>query len=290
MRVMITHLTGSRRGERELFEDETIAIGRARQNKVRLGVNDTRASARHAELRLEKNRYHVVDVGSTNGTYVNGRRVERQRLRNGDVVSFGYGGPELRFEFFQAIPTERPSISEPHEFPARFELKWWMWGGACVFVGAAVVFLFTELVVLAIPAALAAAGLFFLALSAARVNITVGPEGVEHEGLFTTTRVAWGEIVSLESGREKTGLLRSTLCTIRGRNAVVRFSPRDYVEGYLLARLVAEGAGKEWRSSHEITASDAKPLPSTVSEEEQAPPAKATDRLRTPDAPEVPPR
>ena len=276
---MITHLTGARRGERELFEDPVITVGRARQSRLRLGVYDTRASARHAELRLENGRYYLVDLGSTNGTYVNGRRGERHRLRSGDVVTFGYEGPQVRVEFFEALPAERPSIDEPHEFPCRFSFKWWLWGAACVFLGAAVALVIFERVVLAIPAGLAAATLFFLGLSATRVNITVGPDGIEHEGLFRTTRIPWPEIESLESKPGQTGRLHSPVCTIRGRGAMIRFAPSDYAEGHLLARLVAEGSAKEWQASREPAQPGAAPAPSSEYDEAAGPRVNPTDRL-----------
>jgi hypothetical protein len=243
---MVTHVTGSRRGEREIFDEPAITIGRSRESKLRLGLNDTRASTRHAELRLERGRYVLIDLGSTNGTYVNGRRASRHRLRNGDVASFGFGGPQVRFEFFETISSQRPSIEEPHEFPFRSRFKWWLWGGAVVAVVAVVVLVALQMVLYAIPLGLAAAAFFFIGLSVARINITVGPEGIEHEGMFRTTRIPWSDVVALESGRGRTGVLAGIVCTVRGRGGTVRFAPRDFVEGHLLARLVAEATGKEW--------------------------------------------
>ena len=247
MRVMATHVTGGKRGERELFEEPTITIGRSRDSKLKLGVHDTRASTRHAELRLERGRFVLVDLGSTNGTFVNGKRAARHRLRNGDLASFGYGGPQVRFEFFDQLPAERPSIEEPHEFPFRSRFKRWMWGASAFFLGLAILFAFFQLVLPAIPAGLAAAAIFFIGLSMARINITVGPEGVEHEGMFRSQRIAWSEVLALESGPGRTGLLTGIVCTVRGTESVIRFAPRDYEEGHLLARLLAEATAKEWQ-------------------------------------------
>lgn len=59
-------------------------------------------SRRHAELRKEADEtYTIVDVGSSNGTFVNGIRVLRQALADGDMIQFGGGkevvvGAELR--------------------------------------------------------------------------------------------------------------------------------------------------------------------------------------------------
>ena len=46
-----------------------------------------------------------------------------------------------------------------------------------------------------------------LALPAVRVNITVGPDGIEHEGMFGTRRVRWGDIAALETIPKRTGPL-----------------------------------------------------------------------------------
>src|SRR5262249_13368559 len=42
--------------------------------------------------------YVLRDAGSTNGTYVNGRRVYSARLKPGDVIEFGTGGPQVQFD------------------------------------------------------------------------------------------------------------------------------------------------------------------------------------------------
>ncbi|HKY31194.1 MAG TPA: FHA domain-containing protein [Candidatus Polarisedimenticolia bacterium] len=51
---------------------------------------DEKVSFRHAELKiLGPEAYFVVDLASTNGTFLNGRRVERQEFRNGDELRLG---------------------------------------------------------------------------------------------------------------------------------------------------------------------------------------------------------
>ncbi len=64
-----------------------IVIGRARECDVRLA--DTNVSRRHAELRQDGATYWLVDLGSTNGTDLNGRRVEREKLSDGDAITIG---------------------------------------------------------------------------------------------------------------------------------------------------------------------------------------------------------
>jgi len=59
---------------------------------------DLDASGRHAEIRAEAGGYRLVDVGSRNGTFVNGARVSEAVLAEGDEIELGLGGPRLRVE------------------------------------------------------------------------------------------------------------------------------------------------------------------------------------------------
>jgi hypothetical protein len=62
-------------------------LGRSRQSDVY--VTDANVSRRHAEVVREGSEYWLVDLRSTNGTQLNGERVERARLRDGDVITIG---------------------------------------------------------------------------------------------------------------------------------------------------------------------------------------------------------
>ena len=72
---------------------DPLLIGRDPQNDVVL--DDRRVSRKHAEIRLRLGRYTLYDLQSTNGTYVNGRRVAEKVLDDGDKISVG--GLELVF-------------------------------------------------------------------------------------------------------------------------------------------------------------------------------------------------
>ena len=73
-----------------------VTIGRAQQNDVSID-GDEFASARHARVEPRRDGVWVHDLGSTNGTFVNGVRIDRPRkLVNGDVVRAGE--TELRYE------------------------------------------------------------------------------------------------------------------------------------------------------------------------------------------------
>ena len=66
---------------------DVMVIGRGSDADVRLA--DTGVSRRHAELRREGDDIVFVDLGSTNGSTVNGRAVERVRLSSGDRIQLG---------------------------------------------------------------------------------------------------------------------------------------------------------------------------------------------------------
>jgi hypothetical protein len=70
-----------------------VSIGRGLDNDIIL--EDTRVSRKHAQLRYRQRRFWLTDLGSTNGTFVNGERIAERALRDGDVISLG--GLELVF-------------------------------------------------------------------------------------------------------------------------------------------------------------------------------------------------
>jgi hypothetical protein len=76
------------------LEANVVTVGRGLNND--LIVEDPRVSRQHAQIRFKSRRYFIGDLGSTNGTYINGTQVTTdQVLHDGDIVSFG--GLEMRF-------------------------------------------------------------------------------------------------------------------------------------------------------------------------------------------------
>jgi pSer/pThr/pTyr-binding forkhead associated (FHA) protein len=78
------------------FVQDRVIVGRARSCDVCLP--DMAVSTRHAEIRLERNEYKAVDLGSRNGTFIDGARLvphRPRRLANGDVL--GVAGFDVRF-------------------------------------------------------------------------------------------------------------------------------------------------------------------------------------------------
>jgi hypothetical protein len=74
-------------GERHPLDKRSVVLGRSRDCDIRL--SDPNVSRHHAEIRQEGATYWIVDLGSTNGLEVNGRRVKRAKLEDSDRVTLG---------------------------------------------------------------------------------------------------------------------------------------------------------------------------------------------------------
>ena len=81
-------------GDRIVLGEETLTIGRL--PSCGIPVPDPNVSRKHAEIRPSGAGYVVVDLGSTNGTRVNGATVNERKLTDGDVIAVGT--TRLRFE------------------------------------------------------------------------------------------------------------------------------------------------------------------------------------------------
>ena len=81
-------------GKRQELEKRRAVIGRSKDADVQ--VTDPNVSRRHAELRQEGATYWLVDLDSTNGVEVRGKRVKRLKLEDG--TRFTIGSTEISFE------------------------------------------------------------------------------------------------------------------------------------------------------------------------------------------------
>jgi hypothetical protein len=74
-------------GQAHPITSRSFVIGRSRECDLR--VSDGNASRRHAEITREGDSFVLADLGSTNGTELNGRRISREELANGDRITIG---------------------------------------------------------------------------------------------------------------------------------------------------------------------------------------------------------
>ena len=95
-RVVVVSSPSLKPGEGRMLNSAPVTVGRGPQNDLALDGDDY-ASAKHARIESRGDGVWVEDIGSTNGTYLNGIKLTRARkLTPGDVVRVGE--TELRFE------------------------------------------------------------------------------------------------------------------------------------------------------------------------------------------------
>ncbi len=80
-------IQGRDQGKRFELTSPTVSVGRDKSNAIQL--HDTEISRFHAELRWGDGHYELVDLGSSNGTFVNSQVTQSQMLKSGDRVQVG---------------------------------------------------------------------------------------------------------------------------------------------------------------------------------------------------------
>jgi predicted component of type VI protein secretion system len=96
------------------FTEDLVTVGRAPDNMV--VIEDPSVSSRHAQLERSGDGYRLKDLGSTNGTRVNGLVITETMLRFDDRLRFG--GVESRFESDTQGSQPLPKFDEIEAAPA----------------------------------------------------------------------------------------------------------------------------------------------------------------------------
>lgn len=86
MAKLVLSINGAIQGEYEL-DREKLVIGRKPTNDVQ--IDNLSVSGKHCMVITILDDSFLEDLGSTNGTYVNGKLVKKHALKNGDVISIG---------------------------------------------------------------------------------------------------------------------------------------------------------------------------------------------------------
>jgi len=99
VKAQFKFLSGARAGQIEAFRKGYIGLGRHPLSDVRFDADrDLDVSSRHAAIVRKTEGFVLQDLGSRNGTFVNGQRVTGDTLlRDRDVIGFGANGPALEF-------------------------------------------------------------------------------------------------------------------------------------------------------------------------------------------------
>jgi pSer/pThr/pTyr-binding forkhead associated (FHA) protein len=83
----LTIESGPDAGHTHRAGDHALRLGRSPDNDVIL--RDPATSGHHARLERRGEAFWLVDLGSTNGTFVNGEAIQERQLSNGDRVTLG---------------------------------------------------------------------------------------------------------------------------------------------------------------------------------------------------------
>ncbi len=104
MKAQFKFLSGARAGQIDAFRKGYIGLGRHPLSDVRFDAErDLDVSSRHAAIVRKTEGFVLQDLGSRNGTFVNGKRITGDTvLRDGDVIGFGANGPALEFAVLEA--------------------------------------------------------------------------------------------------------------------------------------------------------------------------------------------
>ena len=117
--IQLVHIQGPLKGQIQDFTQFPVLIGRHSTCQVRFEKDLTTISRKHARIERQGNRFRIIDA-STNGTYVNGKRIADVYLRDGDVITFSENGPKASFltkiEAGQ-VPIPSAPTAQPIETP-----------------------------------------------------------------------------------------------------------------------------------------------------------------------------
>jgi adenylate cyclase len=114
MPFKLTSVGGEHEQTFDLPVGSTVVVGRALTSDI--PVFDPTISRRHAELVAGDEGVEVRDLGSSNGTYLNGGRIETARLASGDVISFGkvpFKVTQLTPSLEHVVPPTPPALATP---------------------------------------------------------------------------------------------------------------------------------------------------------------------------------
>lgn len=78
---------GAQAGSIYQLKADTTSVGRSGTNGIR--IDDSNVSSEHLRIRCENGEFTLVDLGSTNGTRINGRQMHQHVLRHNDRVQIG---------------------------------------------------------------------------------------------------------------------------------------------------------------------------------------------------------
>lgn len=125
--AVLIGMTSSVKGQKFDLDREEVFVGRNAQNTI--SVDDSAVSGRHCSITRDGHRYTLVDLGSTNGTRLNGATVTKSVLRPKDIIQLGavelmFDGQDVETDDITAASsttTRVEALSEPIAVPDSFK-------------------------------------------------------------------------------------------------------------------------------------------------------------------------
>ena len=92
MEITFEFISGDYQGKKYTLTSDTVLVGRSKESDLTLSAD--MVSYQHCRFNLRADSFYLTDLGSTNGTFVNGSRHDSGFIKSTDKVMFGEGGPE----------------------------------------------------------------------------------------------------------------------------------------------------------------------------------------------------
>jgi diguanylate cyclase (GGDEF)-like protein len=113
-RALLVRTDSHNAGQVLKLDGDRFGLGRHPDNQA--CIDDDGISRFHARISIDKTKYWVEDLGSSNGTYINGRRITSCELSNGDTLNLG---PRVSFRFSAATEHEERVLKQLYESSVR---------------------------------------------------------------------------------------------------------------------------------------------------------------------------
>lgn len=121
MKLVIIIQNGSLAGRKFELAEGFLTVGRSADCNVVFDPNgENMVSTKHAYIETKPDGFYLIDSNSTNGTFVNGNRIQVSKLNSGDVIQFGKNGPEASINIespvFQTPPANQSAQNRPADW------------------------------------------------------------------------------------------------------------------------------------------------------------------------------
>jgi RsiW-degrading membrane proteinase PrsW (M82 family) len=119
MKLRLTVESGTLAGRNYDLTEGFLTIGRGENCAVRLdSLTERIASKQHAYIEAKPDGFYLIDNQSTNGTFLNSRRIQTAKLKSGDLIQFGINGVVATINLEAAEPRSespglKPAIHQP---------------------------------------------------------------------------------------------------------------------------------------------------------------------------------